>query len=145
MPAGRPGRLDDPEFAKQVADLFVSGMAREEMAQELDCAKDTIRVWVRDPRVQAHARRLSVERVQRISRKIDSEIEARLAGIDDWALDEILKVRKEYLDRPLKISDGEMMDTGKTTNELAEAMDQSPDFAEQLLALVESNKKSKKG
>lgn len=133
----RPNSLADPEFAKLVAEVYVSGCSREEAARKLDCGKDTMRVWVKDPRVRAHIRRMAQERVDRISRRIDGEIEARLAHVSDWELDELLKVRKEYLDRPLKLAqDGGANEAG-ATNEIAEAMDQDPELATELLALLD--------
>ena len=138
---GRPNRLNDPEFAKSLAEMWIRGLTYQVIADELDCHKDSIRTWVKDPRVIAHARRLAQERTLRITRSIDGEMERRLADIDQWALDEILKVRKEYLDRPLKVVDGVETDVAMTTNEISEAMDDDPDFAEALLALVSKNKK----
>jgi orotate phosphoribosyltransferase-like protein len=141
---GRPNRLNDPDFAKNLAELWIRGVTYKVMAEELDCHADSIRTWVKDPRVIAHARKLAQERTMRITRSIDGEMDRRLANISDWALDEILKVRKEYLDRPLKVVDGVETDVAMTTNEISEAMDDDPDFAEQLLALVDSAKSRKK-
>lgn len=135
--AGRKSQLNDPDFARQIAELYVRGVSREEMAEELGCHRDTISVWVKDPRVAAHARKIAVDRATRISRRIDSEMEGRLAYISTWEIDTILKVRKEYLDRPLKVAAGEDVDTAKATNELAEALDQNPDLAKQLAELLE--------
>lgn len=134
--ANKFNTLNDPEFAKLVAELYVAGASREEMADAFKVTKRTISTWSRDPRVQAHARTMSVERVQRITRKIDGEIEARLATVEDWDTELILKVRKEYLERALKVAAGENIDSGKITDELAEAMDENPDFAEQLRKLI---------
>lgn len=128
--------LNDPEFAKLVAELYIQGASRPEMADTFNVTPRTISTWTRDPRVQAHARTMAVERVQRITRKIDGEMEARLAGVEDWDTEVLLKVRKEYIERALKIGAGDNMDSASATNEIAEAMDESPDFAEQLLELL---------
>jgi hypothetical protein len=109
-------------------------MSREDMAIELDCHRDSITNWVGDPRVQAHAGRMTLERINRITRKIDAEMEGRMAHVGNWRIDELLKVRKEYLERTMKLAGGG--NTAETTNELAEAMDQSPELAEQLRQLV---------
>lgn len=139
----RQNRLDDVEFAKLVAELWVRGVGRDEMAAELDCHKDTISGWVRDPRVRAHVRTQARERVDRISRKIDGEMERRLAFIEDWDTEVVLKVRKEYLDRPLKLAeDGGASEAG-ATNELAEAMDSNPELASDLLKLLDGAKAAK--
>lgn len=137
---GRPHRLNDPEFAKSVAELWIRGVTYGEMAETLDCHKDSIRTWVKDPRVLAHARTLARERTLRITRSLDGEIDRRLANVEDWALDEILKVRKEYLDRPLKVGDNAEADTASTMNEVSEAMDQDPDLAAALMELVTKKK-----
>lgn len=135
---GQYSKINDPEFAKSVAELEAAGVSRSEMAETFDCTKRTIGTWVKDPRVQLHTRRISLERVTKIVRKVDGEIEARLAHIEDWETDMILKVRKEYLDRPLKAAAGEDIDASKVVNELSEAMDQSPDFAQQLRDLMDN-------
>lgn len=139
--AGRNSRLNDPEVALAVAELAVRGASRPEMAEALGCSKDTVRVWIKDPRVQAHARRLLSERVTRICRKIDGEIDARLAHIHGWDIDEILKVRKAYVDTPLQVGLEDGGDLGKVSNEISERMDEDPDFATALLALVAAEKK----
>lgn len=141
--AGRPSKLNDPEIAQQVAELAVRGVSRQEIADTFEVAKDTIRVWVKDPRVQAHARRLTSERVVRICRRIDGEIEARLEHIHGWDIDEILKVRKAYVDAPLQAGLEDGGDLGKVSNEISERMDNDPDFAEELLKLVEAEVKQK--
>lgn len=135
--AGRKSRLADPNFAKAVAELYISGMSRKEMAEELNCIPETVGIWCQDPRVQAHAGRLALERVNRITRKIDSEMEARMQHINQWSLDEVLKVRKEYIERAIKVGvDLSDAAKGDTVNEISEAMDQSPEFAEQLRELL---------
>jgi transposase len=134
--AGRKSRLSDPDFAKAVAEAYVSGMNRDEMAEHLECHKDSIAVWIKDPRVTAHASRFTLERIQRITRRIDSEVEGRLAHVSNWKLEDLLKVRKEYLERSLKVAEASAAGTAETTEELAEAMDQSPDLAAALRQLV---------
>lgn len=133
---GRTNRLDDPEFAQAVADAYVSGASNAAIAETLNCHKDTIRWWVRDPRVRARVRTGLRERAERISRKIDGEIERRLADLSDMEIQDILKVRKEFLDRPLKqLEDGGASEAG-ATNELAEAMDADPELASELMTLL---------
>jgi DNA-directed RNA polymerase specialized sigma24 family protein len=133
MAAGRPNRLADPEFAKAVAELYAAGLSHSDMAEELNCAKETVPRWIRDPRVQAHSNRLIQERVGRITRRIDSAIEGRLAYIDKFDLDDLLKVRKEFI---RSLPQGVAADTVGATTELAEAMDQNPELAKALQALA---------
>lgn len=134
--AGRPSRLKDPEFAKAVAEAYISGMGRDEMCEVLQCSKDSISTWVRDPRVQAHASRLTLDRIQRITRRIDSEVEGRLAHVGNWKIEDLLKVRKEYLERSLKVAEASAGTLSETSEELAEAMDQDADLATELRRLV---------
>lgn len=134
--SGRRSRLEDDTLSKNIAELYVRGVAMAEMSETLAIPENTLRIYIKDPRVQAHAKTISVERVQRITRKIDGEIEARMAHMESWSLDEILKVRKEYLDRPLRVGAGEDVDLGKTTNDLSDAMDKNPDLAESLRKLL---------
>lgn len=132
----KESKLANADFAKAVAEAYISGMSRQEMADTFECHKDTITIWCQDPRVQAHAGRLALERVNRITRRIDGEMEQRLSDVGDWELDELLKVRKEYLDRSLKIDMSSAGSVADTTNEILEAMDESPEFAEKLLELA---------
>lgn len=134
--AGRISQLNDPEFAQQVAELYAAGTSKKEMAETLGCYPDTIPRWVRDPRVQAYVTRITQERVNRITRRVDSEMEARLAHVSGWDLQDLLKVRKEYLERALKAGDAGT-NVAATTDELSEAMDADPELAEQLRKLVE--------
>ena len=137
--AGRPSRLNDPEFCKLVAEAYISGMGRTEMAAEFDVSNPTVSTWVKDPRVVAHASRLTAERIHRITRRIDTEIENRLQKVGDIDVDLLLKIRKEFVTTAMReTTHGKGASTAETTNELLEAMDQSPDFAEQLLELANS-------
>lgn len=135
--SGRKSRLADPDFAQAVAEAYVSGLSRDEMAEELNCHRDSIGTWIQDPRVQARAGRLTLERINRITRRVDSEMEGRLAHVKNWKLEDLLKVRKEYLERTMKIGVNMGADAAaKTTEDLSEAMDQNPELAEKLRELV---------
>lgn len=135
--AGRNSRLKNADFCKSIAEAYITGMSRAEMAEHFDAHKDTITVWCSDPRVQAHAGRLALERINRITRKIDGEMEARLAKVDGWDIEQLLKVRKEYLERAMKVGvDLGGASTGDVSNELSEAMDRDPNLAEALRKLV---------
>jgi transposase-like protein len=137
---GRPNRLDDPDFAQAVADAYVSGATNKAMGAALDCDPGTIRIWVRDPRVRARVRSGLRERTERIARKIDGEIERRLADLSDMEIQDVLRVRKEYIDRPLKqLEDGGASEAG-ATNELAEAMDENPELIAELQELLDRSK-----
>src|SRR4051812_4726806 len=100
---GRISKLANPEFSKAVAEAYINGCSREEMGEMFGVHKDTITDWTRDPRVQGHAARFAQERVNRITRRIDSEIEGRLLDAEEMETEVLLKIRKEFLSNSLKI------------------------------------------
>lgn len=132
----RISKLANPEFAKAVAEAYVVGMTREEMADEFGCHKDTITIWNRDPRVQAHVSRLAQERVNRITRKVDKEIEARLQDAEDMDTDTLLKIRKEFLHNVIKGAEGSGANSAETVNETIKAVEENPDLAGALQAIL---------
>lgn len=133
---GRPHALADPEYAKQVAALFVAGTTRSEMARVLDVGEDTISRWRRDPRVKAHAIKLIEDRVIQITRKVDSAIEQKLQNAGDLTVKELIEIRKEFLAGNLR-SQAEKIDEG-TVSEAMEAIEKNPELADQILALLNS-------
>lgn len=128
----RISKLANPEFAKAVAEAYINGMSRAEMAEIFGAHKDTITDWTRDPRVQAHAAHLAQERVLRITRKIDSEIEHRVEDADDMDTELLLKIRKEFLDRSLKIDLNNAKDDAGTMSDMIDALEANPELASQL-------------
>lgn len=138
----RPGRLDNPEFAKAVAAAYVDGMTRKAMAEEFECHVDTITSWTRDPRVQAHTTRLAQERVNRITRRVDSEIERRLQDTKDIDTEVLLKIRKEFIDRSLtNVGKGNDKDNSETINEAVSILESNPELAKQFKELTEGGGK----
>lgn len=105
----RRSKLHDPEFAKKVAELYLLGLTREQIAEELFIAypdylknppvPDTISEWTGDPRVQVHITAGSKARVNRITRRIDRELEGRITGegIKQLDTETLLRIRKELL------------------------------------------------
>jgi hypothetical protein len=126
----RRARIADPAFAKTVADLYLSGMTRAEMADELDCAVDTISLWTGDPRVQVHISAGSKARVNRITRKIDQEIEGRLigSGIKDVDLETLLRIRKELKGKAPEEADR----TDAASGDIWDVLDNNPELVEQI-------------
>lgn len=131
MGSGRPHRLDDPEFAKEVAQAFVDGYSRTDMCEMFD-VKDpsTITRWRRDPRVKAISMKLVEDRVVQISRKVDSQIEARLANAENMSLKELLSIRKEFLGGSLREQTEKADD--KAVNEAMKAVENNPDLVKEL-------------
>lgn len=133
--AGRKSKLADPEFLENFSSLYASGMSHTDIAAELGVHPSSITNWVKDPRAVVVIGNLIKERVNRITRKIDASIEARLADAEEWDLDDLVKVRREMI---RSMPDGKIVsDTASAASEISEAMDQSPDLAKALQELVE--------
>lgn len=131
----RISRLANPEFARAVAEAYAAGASRQEMADEFGAHVDTITDWTRDPRVQGHAAKFAQERANRITRRLDSEIERRIENVDDedkFPMELLLKVRKELLDRALKIELGGGANQPETINEIVGNLEEDPELARQL-------------
>lgn len=136
----RTSKLDNADFAKTVAEAYTAGMSRTDMAEEFGVNVATISVWNRDPRVQAHAARFAQERVNRITRRIDSEIESRLQEAKIMDTEVLLKIRKEFLDRALKI-DLNKADTPETINEVIGTLEENPELARDLKEMLAARRK----
>lgn len=127
-------RLSNPEFSRAVAKAYVNGQSREDMADIFGVHKQTITDWIRDPRVQAHAIKIAQERVTRIVRKIDASIESRLESVEKIPTMELMKVRREYLERTLKVDvNGGGKGRAETMNETMNALESDPALATALL------------
>lgn len=133
-PTGRKSRLEEAEYCELLAEHYVSGQMLQDMADDLEVSVRSIRTWVRDPRVQVFIAKLTRDRTNRITRKVDTEIENRLKEVKGMKTEDLLKIRKEFMSRHAE--DSKSADTGQTVNELSEAMDSNPDLAEALRKLV---------
>lgn len=131
---GRPNPLNDPEFAKKVAEAFASGESRKSMC-ELFGVKDvdTITRWRRDPRVKVHAFKIIEDRVLQVTRKVDGVIAERLEHASDMTIAELLAIRKEFLGGALRAKT-EAIDEG-TIGEAQEFMEKNPDAMAELEAI----------
>lgn len=127
----RISKLANPEFAKTVAEAYMNGTSRIEMAETFGVHKDTIGDWCRDPRVQAHATTFGQERVNRITRRIDSEIENRLMDADEIETELLLKIRKEFMERGGVVKTGDRNDAA-TMSDMIDVLEANPDLAAQL-------------
>jgi hypothetical protein len=113
--------MDNPEERERFAELYSRGLSRKEIAAEFGIHIDTVTEWSKREDVRAVAERLMKERVQKILRKIDSAIEAAINQADDLSLDELLRVRREFVPQEFKF-------TGK--------MDSTPALEELLAAYL---------
>jgi len=132
----RPSRLDNPEFLKAVAMAYVEGWTREQCAEEWGVGSlYTITTWFRDPRVQALAGTLAAERMLRIVRKTDSELERRLQTPGELDVDDIIRIRKEFAPKTAKA--GEVGATPATTTSTQEALEDGSVDMEELERIIE--------
>jgi transposase len=132
-------KLANPEFAQAVAEAYAKGVSTEEMADIFNVHKDTIRSWCRDPRVLALSGKITYERVLRITRKLDSEMEKRLEEVEEMDPELMLKIRKEYLGRT---GIGEVAGTTpETVGNTVKALEENPGLADALKDLLGSGKK----
>lgn len=128
----RISRLANPEFAKAVGEAYADGCSRTEMSEMFGAHVDTITDWTRDPRVQSHAARFAQERVNQITRISDREILNRLGRVEDMDTELVLKIRKEFLERALKIDLGKDGQQAETINEVVQNLEDDPELARQL-------------
>lgn len=130
---GRPSLLADPDFAKQVAECFANGDGRESMSAVFNVSKQTITKWRKDPRIKRLVHNMMVERVQRVTSKVDAVLEGRLAHAEDLTIKELLDIRKEFMGDSAR---GKLEDADDTTINAAMEAAESPDFAALAEALV---------
>jgi len=131
-------KISDPVFAKLVAEAYIDGCSRKEMGKMFGVCADTVGVWTKDVRVQTHAARMAQERVTRITRKIDTTMEGRLQDCHQMDTEVLLKIRKEYLDRALKIDLGSGKDNPDTVRDAVNLLEENPNFAAGLSQLLKN-------
>lgn len=134
---GKKAKIADPEFAKRVAELYLAGLTREQISNELSepdgppIHRDTISDWTQDPRVQVHISAGSRARENRIKRRIDKEIEGRITGgnLDKIPIEVLLKIRKE-LGGTTKAQDE---DANAGAADAWDMLDANPELAEEIV------------
>jgi transposase len=134
----RTSKLANPEFAREVAEAYVLGMTRNEMAARFDVHPDTITVWKRDIRVKSVAKSLHEERIMEMTRKVDAEMQARLNSQKIKEMDDetLIKFRKELLGDKKTIELSGAIDTGSAKNALWNSLDDDPALAAKLIGLM---------
>lgn len=138
---GRPHGLDDPERVRLAAALFANGATREEMAEELGVSVWTITQWRKDPRVRTQVKRLTEDRILRITSRIDKVIEHRLMDADEIDNDTLIRIRKEFLGGAFRNeAEGGNVDDG-TINKTMEALEDT-NLAEGLRNLLDGLKQA---
>jgi hypothetical protein len=134
----RPSTLDQVDGLRDfVAEMWMNGLTNEEVAEKVHeqfaeieerPAKRTIQNWRQDEEVKAKVHAITRERIARVVRKTDTAIETKLENVDELTVDEVLKIRKEFLPERDALTD-EKADAGKTAEELFGAMEEDPEFA----------------
>lgn len=132
----RPSLLDNqPELAEVIATAYIEGETNEQIAKALpgNVHKNTITSYRRDPRVKKIIEKLTNERISRITRKIDSQLEERLRDAKSMDTETLLKIRKELLPERIQITNG---DKGNDlVEELWRRADGNPALAEALMQI----------
>lgn len=127
----RPNPLADPAFAKKVAEAFVAGLSRQEIADLFKVKDlDTITRWRRDARVKAIAFKLIEDRVLQVTRRVDATIAARLESAENLTTKELLEIRKEYLGGKLREQHEKADD--ETVHDAMDFLTNNPDAAAEL-------------
>jgi len=134
----RISKLADPEYAREVAECYVCGMSRSEMATRFDVHPDTITAWKRDMRVRTVAKQLHEDRVLEMTRKIDHEMQSRLNSgrIQEMDDETLLKFRKELVGDKKTIELSGALDTSSAKGDLWKLLDDDPNLSQKLSALL---------
>lgn len=132
---GRPNPLDDPEFAKKVAEAFAAGESRKAMCAMFGVKNvETITRWRRDARVKMYVFKIIEDRVLQVTRRVDGVISARLEEANDLSVAELLAIRKEFLGGALRMQT-ETVDEA-TISEATVWADENPHAMEQLESIM---------
>lgn len=134
----RPSPFADPEFTLRVAELFAAGETRAKMADVFGVSPRCISNWRKDVRVRREMMKLIEERVLEITRRVDSKIANILNHQEDLTVDELLKIRKEFLGGALR-QQTEKADA-ETIGELQDWIETFPELAQQFADSVETVK-----
>lgn len=135
---GRISALADSEFAHMVADAYVKGLSREEMAYLFSVSERTITNWRQDQRVLSIAKKLHEERLMEMTRVIDAEMAGRLKGSRIKQMDDetLLKFRKELVGNVQKVELTGQLNTGSAVGDAWKALDDDPELAAKVAGLV---------
>ena len=125
----------------RLAELYVDGHTNKDIAATLfsefeeiesEPVKNTILNWRKDDVVENKVHALMRERVGRVVRKTDSAIAKKLENIDELTVDEVLKIRKEFVPERDAFTD-EKQDAAKIDEDLFGLAEADPEFAERLM------------
>lgn len=127
----RPSKLANPEFVKLFAADYVEGMSLRELSNKYEIHRDTAFVWSNDPRVRAQAAKLAEDRIQRVTRRVDRELERRLEDADELEVKDLLAIRKEFLGNSFKFTEDKQISADQINDTLTN-MEDDEDFDKQV-------------
>jgi hypothetical protein len=125
----------------RIAELWANGLTNKGIAETVHSefaeiedvpVKNTIINWRKDEAVENKIHALMRERIGRVVRKTDAAIDSKLENVDELTVDEVLKIRKEFVPERDAFTD-EKQDSAKIDEELFGAMEDDPEFAERLM------------
>jgi hypothetical protein len=135
---GSTGYLNNPQQLRWFAECVAIGLSAREIAPILAISKKSAERYRNDPRVKAEAMRLIDDRVVRVTSRTDAIIVHRLeTEADDMSVETLLKVRKEFLQGPLRAAAQGTDPGADVINDAIESIENDPDFAAELQALLE--------
>jgi len=118
-----------------VATLHANGATRAVIAEEFGVAPDTVGAWLQREDIKALVDKILRDRTHRILRQVDTRIEGILQHVEKLKLEDLLKIRKEFLpDRKeihLNVSKEDAL------SELWERVAEDPEAAARILGLTE--------
>jgi hypothetical protein len=136
-----------PDLREVVAEEFVKGSSNQEIADKLNTAlpnlsqkinRETIPAYRRHPSVEAKIAKLRRERINLITSKIDSKIEAWLNNAKiEHDIEVLLKIRKELMPERTGERGDEEMDQDKLVEEMFDEAYRNPDFADRMKEAVD--------
>lgn len=150
MGMARPSLMDkQPELRPLVAEMYAAGESNQSIADEinklfpdLDVHKDTITDYRRHPAVAPMISKILEERRNRITRKVDSALMARLDHADKVDTKTLLEIRKTIVGEK-KINEDVPPEGQKSmTEQLFELADKDPEAAARIMKAQEAAKEN---
>jgi hypothetical protein len=128
--------LDNPEKLELFARAVADGQSIKDLAALFNVTERSVSTYKKDARVKAIAFKLIEDRVFRVTRKVDAEIERRLQDAEELDTDILLKIRKEFLGGALRLQTEGGKADANTINETMDVMEDNPEFAVELDRLL---------
>lgn len=134
-PGGKTSPLDDEEWREVFCQGVAAGLTSKELADVFGMHERTMRLYKKDPRVKADVLKLIRDRIIRVSRKVDSQIEHRLQNAAEIPTLDLLKIRREYLGGTFR-EQAEGKNDPDVIGEAAAALEDNPNLIAELEEIV---------